>query len=74
MPSTPGDILRHARRAADLSQAQLAKRVGKSAQLISDLERGVATNISITTAIALADTLGLSLDAWLRPFQRDTHD
>ncbi|MBA2452515.1 MAG: helix-turn-helix transcriptional regulator, partial [Chloroflexia bacterium] len=39
--ATFGDLLRHARRDAELTQEELAERAGVSARTISDLERGV---------------------------------
>src|SRR2546429_6747540 len=54
-----GPLLKRARRAAHLTQAQLAERAGFSVVYVSMLERG-ARQPQRTTMDALADALGLS--------------
>ncbi len=55
-----GDLLRHLRTAAALSQEELAKRAGLSLRGISDLERGVRRTPHLATVRLLADALDLS--------------
>jgi predicted ATPase/DNA-binding XRE family transcriptional regulator len=66
---TVGDLVRRARRAANLSQEELAARAGLSARGISDLERGVIRTPHKNTLELLAEALDLSADdrrAWER--------
>jgi predicted ATPase/DNA-binding XRE family transcriptional regulator len=56
---TFGDLLRHYRIAATLSQEELAGRAGLSARAISDLERGTRRRPYPQTVRALADALRL---------------
>lgn len=60
-----GVRLRHARRKAGLSQRELARRVGLSASLISQLESGLS-NPSVGTLYALVTELDVSLDSIIR--------
>jgi predicted ATPase/transcriptional regulator with XRE-family HTH domain len=55
-----GDVLRQARRAAALSQQELAERAGLTVNGIGQLERGVRTHPYPHTVRALADALGLA--------------
>lgn len=57
---TFGDLLRHDRLAAGLTQEELAERAGISARGISDLERGARTAPWRQTVLLLAEALGLS--------------
>ena len=54
-----GDLLRHARLAASLTQEALAERAGLSVRGISDLERGVNRHPQRETVRLLADALGI---------------
>ena len=54
------------RKAADLTQEQLAERAGMSQQYISDLERGLC-NPTIVTLYELATALGVSQVDLVRP-------
>ncbi|CAN5124328.1 hypothetical protein BH23CHL1_BH23CHL1_05980 [soil metagenome] len=54
------DLLRHARRDAELTQEELAERAGVSARTISDLERGVIRAPRRDTLAMLASALDLS--------------
>jgi predicted ATPase/transcriptional regulator with XRE-family HTH domain len=56
------DLLRRARRAAGLSQEELAERAGLSVRAISDLERSVNRSPRRDTLDLLADALGLAGD------------
>ncbi len=56
---TLGTLLRRARRAAGLTQAELAERAGISPRSMSDIERGVSHTPHKDTVILLADALGL---------------
>ena len=58
-PSPVGELLRHHRIAAALSQEALAERAGLSARAIGDLERGVHQVPRLETVRLLADALGL---------------
>ena len=61
-----GERLRLARRAAGLSQRELARKIGVSAMAISKYERGSATPRS-DVLLRLARALNLRVDALLRP-------
>lgn len=60
MPSAFGQLIRHARRDAGLTQEELAERAGVSGRTISDLERGVVRAPRLDTLELLADALELS--------------
>jgi tetratricopeptide (TPR) repeat protein/transcriptional regulator with XRE-family HTH domain len=55
-----GELLRRYRKAAGLTQEELAERAGLSARGISDLERGIKAVPRKDTVQLLADALGLS--------------
>ncbi|MCD6032193.1 MAG: transcriptional regulator, family, partial [Thermomicrobiales bacterium] len=55
-----GDLLRHHRLAAGLTQEELAERAGLSKRGISDLERGARTRPQRETVKLLAEGLGLA--------------
>jgi predicted ATPase/class 3 adenylate cyclase len=55
-----GEVLRHHRQAAGLTQAELAERAGLSWRGINDLERGVRRRPRRDTVALLATALGLS--------------
>jgi predicted ATPase/class 3 adenylate cyclase len=57
---TFGELLRHHRQAAGLTQAELAERAGLSVRGINDLERGVRQAPRKDTVSLLAQALGLS--------------
>ena len=59
-PSRVGDLLRHHRIAAALSQEALADRAGLSVRAIGDLERGIHRVPRLETVRLLADALALS--------------
>ncbi|MBA2454296.1 MAG: XRE family transcriptional regulator, partial [Chloroflexia bacterium] len=54
-----GDLLRHARRNAGLTQEALAERAGLSTRAVSDLERGINRTPRRDTLEMLAEALGL---------------
>ena len=58
-PSPVGELLRHHRIAAALSQEALAERAGLSVRAIGDLERGIHQVPRLETVRLLADALGL---------------
>jgi predicted ATPase/DNA-binding XRE family transcriptional regulator len=58
--TTFADLLRNFRRAADLTQEELAERAALSVRAISALERGVSQTPRKETIHLLADALGLS--------------
>lgn len=60
------NTVRRARRAMELTQADLADRVGVSRQTIVALESGGYAP-SVYLALALADVLGTSVEALFRP-------
>lgn len=62
--ATMGDRLRRARTSRDLSLRTVAKRIGVSPSLISQVETGRAKP-SVSTLYALATELGISLDELL---------
>jgi tetratricopeptide (TPR) repeat protein/transcriptional regulator with XRE-family HTH domain len=59
-PRTFGLLLSHYRRAAGLTQEELADRAGMSARGVADLERGVRTRPRVSTVRLLADGLALT--------------
>ena len=60
-----GERLRHERARAGLSQRELARRIGSSASLISQLESG-NSKPSVGTLYAIVTELGISLDRVVR--------
>ena len=54
-----GDLLRQLRKAAGLTQAELAERAGLSVRGINDLERGARHTPRRDTVALLSDALGL---------------
>jgi class 3 adenylate cyclase/tetratricopeptide (TPR) repeat protein/DNA-binding XRE family transcriptional regulator len=66
---TFGDLLRTLRRAAGLTQAELAERANLSSRGLSDLERGINRSPRRETLLALADTFGLAQDDRARFFE-----
>lgn len=58
LTETFGANLRHQRKAKNLTQADLAERVGVSTEMISKVERGIASP-SFHTIEKLADVLGV---------------
>src|SRR5262245_19665257 len=58
-----GELLRQHRRAAHLTQEELAERAGVSARTIGDIERGVSQVPQRHTVGLLCETLGLTSEA-----------
>lgn len=56
-----GYPIRDQRKALGLTQAELARRVGVSRQLIVKLELGTATGIALDTLLKVLDVLGLEV-------------
>jgi peptide/nickel transport system substrate-binding protein len=71
-PRSFGDLLRHARLEADLTQEELAERAGLSVRAISDLERGVNRTPQLATLQLLAVALQLSAEEQAR-FEASAH-
>ena len=59
---TIGERLKQLREMRGLSQNELAKRAGVSHPVVSDLERGIREDMTVSTAKALARVLGVSLE------------
>ncbi len=59
---TIGERLKQLREMRGLSQNELAKRAGVSHPVVSDLERGIREDMTVSTAKALARALGVSLE------------
>jgi transcriptional regulator with XRE-family HTH domain len=57
-----GERLKRLRELRGFSQNELAKRAGVSHPVISDLERGVRADLTVSTAKKLAAALGVSLE------------
>jgi HTH-type transcriptional regulator / antitoxin HipB len=57
-----GSILREARKAAGLSQQELAKPLGMSRATISAIENGTVNEIGVRKLIALCAALGLAIN------------
>lgn len=64
--SVLGSRIRQARRAAELSQSQLAARVGAHVTSISDWERGV-NRPRVEALAAIAEATGKTLDWFVEP-------
>src|SRR6266536_3672597 len=62
-PTGFGELLKHYRTAARLTQEELAERAGLSARGVSDLERGIRRVPHPDTTRRLADALGLGYGA-----------
>lgn len=56
-----GRVLRSARESAGVSQSALAREIGVSVRLVSEVERGVRRNVSLDTAVRLLTAVGASL-------------
>lgn len=67
-----GDRLREERQKAGISQRELARRLGLSASMISQLESGLSKP-SVGTLYAIVTELGLSLDKVIRGDNFDDH-
>ena len=61
-----GELVAEGRRRANLSQAEFAARLGVSRKTVSDMERGAAENLSLTTALAALWLAGFQLEANIR--------
>lgn len=62
MPGQFGERVRERRVQEGLSQADLAEKVGISRTYLSEIERGVATNLSWKVVEGLAAELGLTVE------------
>jgi len=56
------DRLRMARLRIRMSQERLGEAIGTDQSYISKVERGLITEITVTTLVRLADVLGVSTD------------
>jgi HTH-type transcriptional regulator/antitoxin HigA len=61
----PGETLAEEIEARGLSQAELARRMGRPVQAVNEIVRGKKT-ITAATALDLEDALGVSALFWLR--------
>ncbi len=61
MPSF-GDRLKAYRKAAGLTQVELGKKIHKSAQVISNLERGYTTGMTVNDYQIIANALGVPIN------------
>ena len=59
--SAIGSTIRHARKQAKLTQAELAKRLGMSRATLSQLENGVIGDLGIRKLAQITDRLGLEI-------------
>ena len=64
LPIPPGELLAETIEAASLSQAELARRMGRPAQAINEIVRGTK-EITAETAIQLERVLGVPAHIWL---------
>lgn len=64
LPVPPGEYLEEVLEELTLSQAELARRMGRPAQAISEIVRGKKT-ITAQTALQLEDVLGVPAYIWL---------
>jgi HTH-type transcriptional regulator/antitoxin HigA len=60
----PGEILEEELEARELTQAALARAMGRPAQAINEIVRG-RKSISAETAIGLEEVLGIEASLWL---------
>jgi putative transcriptional regulator len=67
------NTVRDARRALDLTQAELADQVGVSRQTIVAVENGGYAP-SVYLALALGDTLGMSVERLFRPTDEEPRE
>ncbi len=65
LPIPPGELLSEALETAGLSQAELARRMGRPAQAMNEIIRGIK-EITADTAIQLERVLGVPAHIWLR--------
>ena len=56
-----GEVVRSARRAAGLTQAELARRLGRSRATLSQWENGVIGDLGIRKVAMICDRLGLEI-------------
>jgi transcriptional regulator with XRE-family HTH domain len=62
-----GTRLKSFREAAGMTQQQLAVKAGLSISVVSQIEQGQKVDPRVSTAVALARALGLSVDELLSP-------
>ena len=60
-----GMRIRRARKAAGMTQADLAEKLGISTSFLGHIERGTR-KASLDTLVKMANELGVSLDSWRR--------
>jgi len=65
---SPGQRIRQIREQKDLTQTQLAQRLGRTKQWLSELERG-NVRLSYEMAVAVASQFGTTPDAIFLPDQ-----
>jgi transcriptional regulator with XRE-family HTH domain len=58
-----GQLIAEGRKRADLSQSEFAAQLGVSRKTVSDIERGVAENLSLKTALQALWLAGFHLEA-----------
>jgi putative transcriptional regulator len=68
-----GDQIRRARLRYGMSQAELARRVGLSAQGMNDLEQNKTREPRFSTVVKIAQVLGVGLDTFVT-HQEVPHD
>lgn len=66
-------VRRHRRQIHDMTQQELAERVGVTRQTILSIERG-RYDPSIGLALRLAETFGVPVEALFELDRRETHD
>ena len=71
--SSIGDRVRIARKAAGLTQSELANRVGVQTQTVSQYETGVIKDILLSTAAKIADATGVRV-RWLADGEEPMRD
>lgn len=69
-----GDNIRKRRKKLQLTQIELGQRVHKSAQVISNWERGYTTGITIEDLLALADALKISILSLIPHEENNTYN
>lgn len=63
-PTPPGEHLADTLRELDLTQSELARRMGRPQQVINEIVRGVKS-ITAETALQLEGVLGMSAEMWM---------
>lgn len=70
---TYGEALRHLIRTRGVSQAAIARAIGKSRSYVSQLASGKIEEPTLSMSYAIADALGVTVQDFLDLMHRDGH-